>query len=138
MRSFALAAFLALAGCGPSPETCASNLQRIRELKIDSHHSQRKLGKSYVTGRAYWLEGQSAAALDAYVGPLSGVAPGRGILTYRGPSKPEGNVAGGDIFGACLGVHPDGSASILRKDGSVAVVQKGHPAIDEARASTSD
>lgn len=141
----AAALLLALgAGCGPSGAKKVLCLNNLRELWM-LHHAQGKRVEGKVilassTGGAFWLElqggGGSAADLESFVCPLSGRAPGRGVTTYRGPVKDVNTLAPSDVVGCCSGCHSDGSMSVLRKDGSVVLAEKGDPLQKQALEAT--
>ena len=149
-----LAVVLAVgAGCGPSTAKktlCAEHLRQMWTLQAANKTA--KTGKTdkadktgaipASTGKKFWLDLQSTPAaqedLDAFVCPLSGKSPGKGVLTYRGPAKPLATLKDGDCVGACSGIHSDGSVTALYKNGSVLVLEKGDPAIAAALKTTSN
>ncbi len=133
-----LAAILALAGCGPSvakKTLCANNLRTL--WTYQAQFGKREGGKLILpsaTGSAFWIAAQNAGdaakspiEADVLVCPLSGKTGGKGVTTYRGP-KADVNTLGSDaVVGCCSGIHSDGSLCVLKKDGSVHVVEKGEP-----------
>lgn len=90
------------------------------------------------TGRAFLIAGQPSSDLEAYICPYSKTSPAAGTTTYRGPARQIWTYKSADVVGACIGIHPDGSSTLLRKDGTVTVVPKGDPAVAEALAATTE
>jgi len=148
---FAVAVVLAaLAGCGPSTAKktlCAEHLKQMGVLQSATKPAKTaKTDKPGATppstGKRFWLDLQSTPAAqedpDVFVCPLSGKSSGKGIVTYRGPLKPVATLKDGDCVGACSGIHSDGSVTVLYKNGSVAVLEKGDPAIAPALKTTSN
>src|SRR4029079_11641566 len=147
----ALAVVLAVgAGCGPSTAKKTLCAEHLRQLwTLPAANKTAKTGKAdktgaipASTGKKFWSDLQSTPAaqedLDAFVCPLSGKSPGKGVLTYRGPAKPVATLKDGDCVGACSGIHSDGSVTALYKNGSVVVLEKGDPAIASALKTTSN
>jgi hypothetical protein len=150
IRIAAAVVFAAMVGCGPSTAKktlCASQLKQMWTLQAANKTAKpdktgKPAGMPASTGKKFWLDVQSSPGaqedLDSFVCPLSGKAPGKGVVTYRGPLKPVASMKDGDCVGACSGIHSDGSVTALYKNGSVLVLEKGDPAIAGALKSTSN
>ena len=151
-RSRVVVAFVlaALAGCGPSTAKktlCAEHLRQLWTLQsalkpAKTAKTDKPGATPPSTGKKFWLDLQSIPAAqedpDVFVCPLSGKSPGKGVVTYRGPLKPVATLKDGDCVGACSGIHSDGSVTVLYKNGSVLVLEKGDPAIAAALKTTSN
>ena len=145
---FVVAVVLAVvAGCGPSTAKKTLCAERLKQMwTLQAANKTTKTGKTSgmpaSTGKKFWLDLQSTPAaqedLDSFVCPLSGKSPGKGVLTYRGPLKPVSTLKDGDCVGACSGIHSDGSVTVLYKNGSVLVLEKGSPSIAAALKTTAN
>jgi len=142
--AFLLAALSLTLGCGPSQAKktlCANNLKQLWILQYA--HAKKEGGKSVMprsTGAAFWLslEGSPdvASEPDVFVCPLSGKAAGKGVTTYRGPKADVNTLPAEAVVGCCTGFHGDGSVTVLRKDGSVVLEEKGSAVQKEALEAT--
>ncbi len=137
-----------LAACGPSEAKktlCANNLRELWVSQIQ--FAKKEAGRTVLpsaTGSAFWLAIQDAGAAakppleaDVFVCPLSGKSSGKGVTTYRGPKKDVNALPESAVVGVCAGIHGDSSLCVLKKDGSVRVVEKSNPlhqkALDETQ-----
>lgn len=124
--------FLALLLVGTAPQdekktACMNNLTRLWKHQTDYIN---QFGGKYkkmpdATGPDFWLaltktdppilEEKDCAIL---VCPLSKDKPKAGFTNYRGPAKKVSELQAGDAVGCCEpGSHPDGTITVLTKDG---------------------
>lgn len=123
----------------PSPEVresrkkrdCALHLTQLWKMQnvyMVQYGGPRKLMPSE-TGGAFWLKLSKppTALIDATLEEFYH-CPFRqgpsGTTDYRGPNGDVNRFGDGDPVGACIGHHPDGSATVLRKSGDVLTVEK--------------
>jgi hypothetical protein len=126
--------------------SCASNLRMLYTLQqtyaIQFGGPERK--PSATTGSQLWLELAltkppliETSELDLFVCPFTGKPAAPGFTTYRGPTKPVSELAGGDIVGCCdHGGRAGGRINVLRKNGDVMEVDPTDPLHARALAGT--
>ncbi|HVE41766.1 MAG TPA: hypothetical protein VNM14_17875 [Planctomycetota bacterium] len=145
--ALALLACALVAACGPSTAKktlCANNLRELWVCQIQ--FAKKEAGRTVLpsaTGSAFWLAIQEVGAAanppldaDVFVCPLSGKSGGKGVTTYRGPRKDINTLPESAVIGSCSGIHSDESMCVLKKDGSVRVVEKSSPLHQQAIAET--
>ena len=136
-----------VSGCGPSlteKVLCVNNLSML--WKMQALYADRKDEKVLLpteTGAKFWTvlferQDPSKGPLDpsAFVCPLSGTAPGKNVTTYLGPKADVNTLGPDDVVGCCSSIHSDGSISVLKKNGSVVLVEEGEPLYKTALAAT--
>ena len=113
---------------------CANNLSQL--WKMQANYAVQYGGSHKLlpieTGSDFWLKLSSpetnlidSSLSDIYFCPFSKVTRKSGKCSYRGPRSNVNKSKDGDPVGACIGVHPDGSANVLRKSGDVQTTNKG-------------
>lgn len=103
---------------------CASNLQQLGRLGYAQLLNAEGVWPRE-TGSAFWRKMTDSPPKC----PVDG-------SSYRGPAKDANFLSDGDPLGACIGHHPDGSANVLRKSGSVETVRPEDPLYRQALQTT--
>ncbi len=95
------------------------------------------------TGKDFWLKLSSPETLlidpslpGIYFCPFSKLTRKFGECSYRGPRSNVNEFKDEDLVGACIGVHPDGSANVLRKSGDIQTTNKGDSLFNSALEKT--
>lgn len=125
---------------------CADNLRQlwVLETVYMGQFGGRTKSMPSSTGPAFWLalaKTQPALIEEPELGilvcPLSGKKSRPDFTTYRGPAKYIGRLAGDDVVGCCEpGHHPDGTITVLKKNGDVVTVGPEDPVYKRALETT--
>jgi hypothetical protein len=125
---------------------CGDNLRQlwVLETVYMTQFGGRAKAMPSATGPAFWLalaRTQPAlieeSELDILVCPLSGKKSRPDFTTYRGPAKLMARLAGDDVVGCCEpGHHPDGTITVLKKNGEVLAVGPDDPVYKRALETT--
>jgi hypothetical protein len=125
---------------------CADNLRQLWVLETTymGQFGGRSKSMPDASGPAFWLaltKTQPAlleeSELDALVCPLSGKKAKTGFTTYRGPARWLGKLEWDDPVGCCEpGHHPDGTITILKKNGDVVTAGPEDPVYKKAMLTT--
>ncbi len=125
---------------------CADNLRQLWVLETTymGQFGGRTQSMPDASGPEFWLaltKTQPAlieeSELGALVCPLSGKQAKPGFTTYRGPARWIARLQGDDPVGCCEpGHHPDGTITVLKKNGDVVTVGPDDPVFKRAMATT--
>lgn len=127
---------LLLVGMAPQEDkkaSCANHLQTLWKFQnvYMSQFGGRMKKMPDDIGPDFWLALEKtkppildAASAEFLVCPLSKDKPKAGFTNYRGPAKKISELKASDAVGCCEpGSHPDGTITVLYKDGDVKVLK---------------
>jgi len=127
-------------------KSCADKLGQLWVLETTymGQFGGRTKSMPDASGPAFWLALSKTqpplieeSELDILVCPLSGKQAKPGFTTYRGPAQWLGKLEWDDPVGCCEpGHHPDGTITVLKKNGLVVTVGPEDPVYKRAMMTT--